>query len=49
MATSVRARASKFFRNTTEILISFHMLIGVLLLIALGLIEAWHVIRMVTR
>ena len=49
MPNSVRARASKFFRDGSTVLISFHVFIAVLLMVVLGLIEFWHVIRMVLR
>jgi hypothetical protein len=49
MANLVRARASRFFRDSSTILISFHVFIAVLLMVVLGLIEFWHVVRMVVR
>jgi hypothetical protein len=40
---------SKFFRDSASVFLSFHLFLGVLLIIVLALIEFWHVIRAVAR
>jgi Flp pilus assembly protein TadG len=40
---------SKFFRDFASALLSFHLLVGVLLVIVLALIEFWQVIRAAVR
>jgi hypothetical protein len=45
MPPGLRTKILKFINDTMEIVLRFHALIGVLVLFALGLIEAWHVIH----
>jgi hypothetical protein len=45
MPDNIRRKILKFIRAATEIVLKSHGLIGALVFLVLGVIEAWHVIH----
>jgi hypothetical protein len=45
MPDNIRRKILKFIRIATEIVFQSHVLIGALVFLVLGIIEAWHVIH----
>jgi hypothetical protein len=45
MLDNFRRKILKFIRASTEIVFQSHVLVGAVVFLILGIIEAWHVIR----